>query len=156
LDDILSNQRSPAIKFGLSFREAIKGESSSQTEARNSSAKYEMLNKEIRGQPHQQPRKESLQIKSFTPNYGSVNLFSPLMNNVECFICHNFGHVLARCRSRMVKANNNHIERSSASRYFKGYCFSCNMFGHKAIDCYKGNMKHIRYYSCNKFGHIEK
>ena len=43
-----------------------------------------MLNREIRGQPHQQPRKESLQTKSFTPNYGSVNQLFPLMNNVEC------------------------------------------------------------------------
>ncbi len=46
-----------------------------------------------------------------------------------------------------------HIERSSRSRYFKGYCFSCNMFGHKAIDCNKRNMKHVRCYACNKFGH---
>jgi len=57
LDDILSSQRSPAIKSGLAFHEIVKGESSSQTEAKNSSAKSEMLNKEIRGQPHQQPRK---------------------------------------------------------------------------------------------------
>lgn len=73
------------------------------------------------------------------------------MNNVECFICHNLGNVAARCRRRMV-----HIERSSASRYFKGYCFSCNIFGHKAIDCYRRKMKHVRCYACNKFGHIAK
>jgi len=115
-----------------------------------------MLNKEIRGQPHRQLRKESLQRKSFTPNYGSVNRLFPLMNNVECSICHNFRHVAARCRSRMFQANNYLIERSSASRYFKGYCFSCNLFGHKAIDCYRRNMKHIRCYACNKFGHIAK
>ena len=30
------------------------------------------------------------------------------MNNVECFIGHNFGHDAARCRSRMVQANNRH------------------------------------------------
>ena len=138
LDDSLSSQRFPTIKYGLGFHEMVKGESSSQTEAKNSSAKYEMLNKEIRVQPHQQPRKESLQRKSFTPNYGNDNQFFPLMDNVECFICHNFGHVVARCISRMVLANNHHVERSSASRYFKGYCFSYNMFGRKAIDCYKG------------------
>ena len=63
MDDILSSQRSPAIKIGLGFHEIVKGESSSQTEEKNSSAKYEMLNKEIRGQPHQQPRKESIQRK---------------------------------------------------------------------------------------------
>ena len=76
------------------------------------------------------------------------------MNNVECFICHNFGHVAARCRSRMVQGH--HMERSPASSYFKGYYFSCNMFGHKAIEFYIRNMKHIRCYACNKFGHIAK
>jgi len=138
------------------FHETVKGESSSQIEARNSSVKYETLNKEIRGQPHQQPRKESIQRKSFTPNYGSVNQFLPLMNNVNCLICYNFGHVAARRRSRMVQANNCHTKISSSSRYFKGYCFSCNMFGHKATNCFRRNMKQIRCYACNKFGHIAK
>jgi len=76
------------------------------------------------------------------------------MNNVEFFICHNFRHVAVRCRSRMVQ--DYHRERSSASKYFKGYCFSCNMLGHKVIECYRGNMKHVRCYACNKFGHTEK
>jgi len=60
LDDILSSQRSPTIKYGLGFHEFFEGESSSQAKARNSNVKPEMLNKEIRGQPHQQPRKEIL------------------------------------------------------------------------------------------------
>ena len=75
LDDILSNQRSPSIKSGLGFHETVKGESSSQTKAGNSNAKSEMLKKELRGQPHQQPRKENLQRKSFTCNYGSDGYF---------------------------------------------------------------------------------
>ena len=103
-----------------------------------------MINKEMKGQPHQQPRKEILQRKSFTPP----------MNNVECYVCHNLGHVAARCRRRMVQ--DHHTERSSHSRYFNGYCFSCNMFGHKAVDCYRRNMKHVRCYACNKLGHIAK
>ena len=57
LDDILSSQRSLAIKNGLGFRESIESESTPQGEARNSNAKSEMLNKEMRGQPHQQTRK---------------------------------------------------------------------------------------------------
>ena len=57
LDDILSSQRSPVIKTGLGFHESIEGESSSQSKTRNSNAKSEMLNKEMRGQSHQQPRK---------------------------------------------------------------------------------------------------
>ena len=122
LNNILSSQRSPAIKFGLGFHEIVKGESSSQAEERNSNVRSKMLNKEIISQPHQQPRKESLQRESFTPNCGSDSRLFPPMNNVECFICHNFGHVVVRCRSRMVQ--DLHIERSSTSRYFKGYCFS--------------------------------
>ena len=113
LDDILSSQRSPAIKTGLGFHESVEGESSSQGEARNFKEKSKMINKEMRGPPHQQSRKEILQRKSFTR----------LMNNVECYVCHNFGHVAARCINRMVQANNRHIEWSSASRYFKGYFF---------------------------------
>jgi len=154
LDDIVSSQRSPAIKTGLGFYESVEGESSSKGEARNSNTKFEMLNKEMRGQPHQQPKKESLQRKSFTPNSGSDRQLFPSMNNVACFICHNFGHVVARCRSKMVQ--DHHTERSSNSRYFKVYYFACNMFGHKAIDCYRRNMKHIRCYACNKLGHIAK
>ena len=73
----------------------------------------------MRGQSHQQPRKEILQRKYFTPNHGNNSQLFPQMNNVECFICHNLGHVAARCRRRMV-----HIERSSTCRYFQGYCFS--------------------------------
>ena len=57
LDNILSSQRSPTTISGLGFHETVKGESSSQTKARNSDAKSEILNKEIRGQPHQKPRK---------------------------------------------------------------------------------------------------
>ena len=57
LDNIPSSQRSPVIKTGLAFYETVEGESSLQGEARNSNAKPEMLNKEIRGQPQQQPTK---------------------------------------------------------------------------------------------------
>ena len=113
MDDILSSQRSPAIKTGLGFHESVKGEYRSHNEARNSNAKSKILNKEMRGQSYQQPRKEILQRKYFNPNYGSGSKLFPQMNNVECFICHNLGHVAARCGRRMV-----HIERSSTCRYF--------------------------------------
>ena len=144
LDDILSSQRSPAIKTGLGFHEFVEGESSSQGEARNSKEKSKMINEEMKDQSHHQPRKEIPQRKSFTPP----------MNNVECYVCHNLGHVAARCRRRRVQ--DHHVERSSHSRYFNGYCFACNMFGHKAADCYRRNMKHVRCYACNKLGHIAK
>ena len=107
-----------------------------------------MLNKEIRGQPHQQQRKEIIQRKYFTSNCGSDSQLFPQMNNIECFICHNLRHVAVRCGSIIVQ--DHYAERSSHSRYFNGYCFACNMYGHKADDCYKRNMKHVRCYECNK------
>ena len=76
------------------------------------------------------------------------------MNNIECYECHNLGHVAARCKRRMVQ--DHHTKRSSHSRYFNGYRFSCNMFGHMAADCYRRNMKHVRCYACNNLGHIAK
>ena len=76
------------------------------------------------------------------------------MNNVECYVCHNLGHVAARCRKRRVQ--DHHAEISSHSRYFNGYFFACNMYGHKAVDCYRRNMKHVRCYACNNLGHIAK
>ena len=98
----------------------------------------------MKDQSHHQPRKEIRQRKSFTPP----------MNNVECYVCHNLGHVAASCRRRRVQ--DHYAERSSHSRYFNGYFFACNMFGRKAADCYKRNMKHVRCYACNKLLHIAK
>jgi len=123
LDNILSSQRSPTIKTGFGFHESVEGESSSQGEARNSKEKSKMINKEMRGQSHQQSRKEILQRKSLPPNYGSNSRPFTQMNNIECYECQNLGHVTARCRRRMVQYH--HTERSSHSRYFNGYCFAC-------------------------------
>lgn len=55
----------------------------------------------------------------------------------------------------MFQDNNCLTEISSASSYFKGYCFSWNILGHKDIDFYIRNIKHIRCYDCKNFGHIE-
>ena len=152
LDNILSNQRSPAIKHGLGFHETVKGESSSQGSAKNSedvNAKPEVL-KETKDQP--------------TIMNSQRNSFK----NVECFKCHNYGHVAANCRSRSFQpqTNSSYIERYSG--FFKGYCFSCNKYGHKAADCKRRKNRnthydsyvyfsgHMRCYACNKYGHVEK
>ena len=91
LDNILSNQRSPAIKLGLGFHEMVKGESSSQGSAKDSKdvkAKPEVLKETKR-----QPTFMNSQRKSF--------------NNVECFKFHNYGHVAANCRSRSFQSQSN-------------------------------------------------
>ena len=111
--------------------------------------------------------------KSFAPKYRSINQFSPFINNVECFICHKYGHVSAKCRSKLFwsETDRHYTKSSSAPRYsclFKGYYFSCSNFGHKAVDCngrkiiqthYDPNAPfscHIRCYAFNKYGHVEK
>lgn len=66
LDNILSNQRSPSIKYSLGFHENVKGESSSQACARNHKVikeNPENRDKELRIQPIQQPNKENLRRK---------------------------------------------------------------------------------------------
>ena len=96
LDNIISSQRSLSIKFGLGFHETVKGESSSRDNAKYSkdiNAKPEVF-KEKTGQP----KIMNFQRKSFSPNYRSINRFSPLINNVECFVCHNYGHVATNCK----------------------------------------------------------
>jgi hypothetical protein len=59
--------------------------------------------------------------------------------------------------------------RPSAPRYqslFPGYCFSCNNFGHKAIDCKayarntqvrnRGIYNNVECYKCHNYGHIAR
>ena len=166
LENILSSQRSPSVKFGLGFHETVKGESSSQESAKDSkdiNAKPEVL-KETKGQPTFM----NSQKKSFPPNYRSINRFSPLINNVECFKCHNYGHVAANCISILFQSQKNRFYTERYSGFFKGYCFSCSKFGHKAADCNRRKNRkthydpyayfsgHTRCYACNKYGHVEK
>ena len=91
LDNILSSQRSPSVKFGLGFHETVKGESSSQGSAKDSkdiNAKPDVL-KETKDQP--------------TIMNSQRNSFK----NVECFKCHNYGHVAANCRNRTIQPQTN-------------------------------------------------
>lgn len=72
MDNILSSQGYPTIKFGLGFHETIKGESSSQDFVRNlkeNNLKYEILDQGIRSKQDQQPMKVNFQRKSFAPKY---------------------------------------------------------------------------------------
>ena len=101
------------------------------------------------------------QKKIFPPNYRSIN-------NVECFKCHNYGHVAANCRSKLFQSQTNRFFTERYSGFFKGYCFSCNKYGHKSADCNRRKNRethydpyayffgHIRCYTCNKYEHVEK
>ena len=102
----------------------------------------------------------NFQRKSFAPNNRNINRFYPLINDVECFICHNYGDIVANCRRKLFQSQvNSHFKRKSStpkySSLFQGYCFTCNIFGHKAIDCNRRNMKHKNYDSSAPFsGHV--
>ena len=100
LDNILSSQRSPSIKFGLGFHETVKGESSSKDKAKYS--KDMNVKPEVFKETKRQPTIMNSQRKSFAPKSRSINQFSPLINNVECFICHNYGHIATNCRSKFL------------------------------------------------------
>ena len=67
LDNILSSQRYPIIKSGLGFHEIVEGLSSLQDEASNSNAKFELLKKEIIGQPINNPRKKVFKENHLLP-----------------------------------------------------------------------------------------
>ena len=140
LDNILSNQRSPAIKLGLGFHETVKGESSSPGSAKDINAKPEVL-EETKGQP--------------TIMNSQKKSFPPLINNVECFKCHNYGHVSANCRSRMFQSQTSRFYTERYSGFFKGYCFSCSKYGHKAANCNRRKTRTTHYDPYAYFsGHI--
>lgn len=88
-----------------------------------------------------------------------------------------------RFLKQAIKEEYSPARRQSIHRdtsFFHGYCFSCNLFRHKAIDCksygnernmrHKSHMynnfrshdsfapfsSHLRCYIYNKFGHMEK
>ena len=133
LDNILSNQRSPSIKFGFGFHESAKY-------SKDINAKPEVL-KEAKGQP--------------TIMKSQKKSFPPLINNVECFKCHNYGHVAANCRSRSFQSQSNRFYSERHSGFFKGYCFSCSKYGHKATDCNRRKNRETHYDPyAYFFGHI--
>ena len=104
LDNIHGIQRSLSIKSSLNFHRILKGESSSHTCTwilKDNIMKSEIIFNEIRSQPNQHPKKMKSQNKSFTANNIYFNQFSPLINNNECFICHNYGQFATNCRSRL-------------------------------------------------------
>jgi len=114
LDNLLNNKRYPFIKNGLGFHKNIKGGSSSQICVRN----FEN-NKAKTENPNQKSRKANFQRKSFSPNNGNNNQLSPLNNDIECCICHKYGHFLANCGSRLFRpqVNSYPIGIPSTPRY---------------------------------------
>lgn len=98
LDNLLNSKISPSIKLDLGFHETVKGEYNSQAHSEVKKYNSENTGKELRSQPSQQPKKNISQRKTFPPININNNRFSPLINDIECFICHNYGHIVANYR----------------------------------------------------------
>ena len=106
------------------------------------------------------------------------------MGSITCFSCHKPGHIAAYCKTKQIHSNQQRMQQKrrtpqarkwkgqSSTRYtnhFHGYCYACNEFGHKYVDCKlcsKRGMKYytsaqmhlgqIRCYVCLKRGHKAK
>ena len=106
------------------------------------------------------------------------------MGSITCFSCHEPGHIAAQCKTRPINFNQqkmqqmrripqaNKWKRQSFPRYtnhFHGYCYACNEFWHKYVECKLCPKRRIKYYTsaqmyfdkircyvCLKLGHKEK
>ena len=124
--------------------------------------------------------------KSFTPRVDSIkvqrrnlNSFAPLMNDIECFSCHEFGNITSFCRRKLDTSMQQFGKKGMRSSFvytslFNGLCYVCNLFGHKAIDCRSSTrsqksstrnkrldplasyLGHVECYMCHSFGHMTK
>lgn len=80
--------------------------------------------------------------------------FVPFVHNVERYNCHKFGHIATNCQRRTYSSNQQRFQqyqqpRRMSNRYtcdFYGYCYSCHLFGHKAIDYMSNHWR--RHISC--------
>lgn len=107
------------------------------------------------------------------------------MHEIQCYNCHNFGHVATYCWSRTYTSNQQMLQhyqqqRRLVKRYnhgFYSYCYSCHLFGHKAHDCtstqwrrstfhtrFRSSMSrrrvdplgHVECFICHRFFHMER
>ena len=110
--------------------------------------------------------------------------FFPPMKNITCFSCHKPGHIAAHCKTRHINFSQQKMQQmrrtpqankwkgQPLTRYinhFHGYCYACNNFGHKLVECKLCSKGSIKYYTsaqtylgkiicyvCLKLGHKEK
>ena len=84
------------------------------------------------------------------------------MKNSTCFPCHKPGHNAAYCKTKPIQSNQQRMQqkrgtpqaskwtRQSFTRYtnhFHGYCYACNNFGHKIVDCKMYSRRGKNYYT---------
>ena len=106
------------------------------------------------------------------------------MKNSTCFSCHKQGHNAKYCKTKPIQSNQQRMQQKrripqeskgkeqSFTRYtnhFHGYCYACNNFGHKIVDCKMYSRRGTKYYTsaqmcfdkikcyvCLKLGHKAK
>ena len=88
--------------------------------------------------------------------------FFPPVGSITCFSCHKPGHVVAHCKTKRINVNQQKMmqmrripqaskgKRQSFTRYtnhFHGYCYACNNFGHKSVECKMYSIRGTKYYT---------
>ena len=113
-------------------------------------------------------KKQSAEKGSYTLEYelnkfGSYQRrFFPPMRSITCFSCHKIGHIAAYCKTKKIQSNQQRMQKMKRlpqekkwrgqpfTRYtnrFHGYCFSCNEFGHKSVECKLCLKRGTKYYT---------
>ena len=95
--------------------------------------------------------------------FGSCQrrLFPP-MRSITCFSYHKPRNIAAYCKTKQIQYNQQRMQKMKRlpqankwrgqlfTRYtnrFHGYCFSCNEFGHKSVECKLCSKRGTKYYT---------
>lgn len=96
---------------------------------------------------------------SFTPSddsgriQRSQNPFPPLMDDIKCFNCHNFGHVANTYKRIMYKSMNQFDQTRRGSSF--DHTLSFNM-SNRISDPFSPYLVHVECYMCHNFVHMGK
>jgi len=127
LDEILKNQRSPSIKFGLGFEE---GQTSKDVDN-----KLEIKEEK---KPVNQEKPSSTRQKNTTRNDRLID------NDGFTYIAHQ------RRRKFLASTTMWQSSQTRFTQFFSGYCFKCNGYGHRISEC-KYNISPRNFSSTNMF-----
>jgi hypothetical protein len=164
LDEILDSQRSPSDKSGLGYNKE-KISIPKKSDAGPSFVKGENMSDTVPSVVKDEDRSET--TSSFAKSksrYDSVSTHSRNKSNTTKFRRSDHGRHPEAIHSPQSKFRRETPSWMNQRRYesvFKGYCFACNEYGHKALDCRHHGRKqigrfnnNIRCWNCNHVGHI--
>ena len=144
------------------FVKAVKDNEAAQKIPTEEEANKNMICKEknIIKQQHERTENERMKQSTAKGSYAPKDelkkfgrcqrRFFPPMKNITCFSCHKPGHIATHCKTRHIKFNQQKMHQmrrlpqenkwkgqplTKYINHFHGYCYACNEFGHKSIEC---------------------